>query len=72
MKSNCLSLLLCDTCFMHIAENFVVDDLLVPGRMVLPIILCCAAFIIVMSLTLSGIWEALPCVEWSDGFLSCC
>jgi hypothetical protein len=44
------------------------DALLVPGRMFLPIILCCAAFITVMSLTLSGIWEALPCVKWSDAF----
>jgi hypothetical protein len=57
---------------MHIAENFMVDALLVPGRMALPIILHCVAFIIVMSLILLGIWEALPCVEWSDAFLSCC
>jgi hypothetical protein len=57
---------------MHLVENFMVDALLVPGRMALPIILCCVAFIIVMSLIRLGIWEALPCVEWSDAFLSCC
>jgi hypothetical protein len=57
---------------MHIAENFMVNALLVPGKMAFPIILFCAAFIMVMSVTLLGIWEALPCVEWSDAFLSCC
>jgi hypothetical protein len=72
MKSSCPSPLLCHTCIMHIAKNFMVDALLVPGRMVLPIILCCVAFIIVMSLILLGIWEALPCAEWSDAFLSYC
>ncbi len=41
-----------------------VDGLLVPGRMALPIILCCVAFILVMPLILLGIWEALLCVEW--------
>ena len=35
---------------MHIAENFMVDALLVPGRMALPTILCCVAIIFVMSL----------------------
>jgi hypothetical protein len=35
---------------MHLAENFVVDALLVPGRMALPTILCCVAFIYGMSL----------------------
>jgi hypothetical protein len=49
-----------------------VDALLVLGRMALPIILRCVAFIIVMSHILLGIWEALSCVEWSDAFLSCC
>jgi hypothetical protein len=34
--------------------------------MALPIILCCVAFIFVMSLILLGVWEALPCAEWSD------
>jgi hypothetical protein len=46
--------------------------LLVSGRMALPTILCCIALIFVMSLILSGIWEALPCFEWSDAFLSFC
>jgi hypothetical protein len=45
--------------------------LLVPGRMPLPTILCCVGFIFVMSLILLGIWEALPCSEWSDAFLLC-
>jgi hypothetical protein len=72
MKYSCPSPLLCYTCFMCIAENFMVDALLVQGRMALPIILCCVAFIILMSLILLGIWEALPCVEWSDAFLSYC
>jgi hypothetical protein len=45
--------------------------LLILGRMVLPTILCCVAFIFVMSLILLGIWDALPCAEWSDAFLSC-
>jgi hypothetical protein len=57
---------------MHLAENFIVDALLVSGRIALPTILCCVAFIFVMSLILLGIWEALPCAEWSDAFLSCC
>jgi hypothetical protein len=35
---------------MHLAENFMVYALLVPGRMALPTILCCVAFIFVMSL----------------------
>ena len=35
---------------MHLAENFMVYASLVSGRMVLPIILCCVAFIFVMSL----------------------
>jgi hypothetical protein len=48
-----------------------VHGLLVPGRMALPSILCCVAFIFVMSLILLGIYEALPCFEWSDAFLSC-
>ncbi len=39
--------------------------------MALPIILCCVAFIFVMSLILLGIWEALPCAEWSGAFQSC-
>jgi hypothetical protein len=30
---------------MHLAENFMVDALLVPGRMALPTILCCVALI---------------------------
>ncbi len=38
--------------------------------MALPIILCLLPSS-VMSLILSGIWEALPCAEWSDAFLSC-
>jgi hypothetical protein len=46
--------------------------LLVLGRMALPTILCCVVFIFVMSLILLGIWEALPCAEWSDAFLSSC
>jgi hypothetical protein len=40
--------------------------LLVLGRMALPTILCCVAFIFVMSHILLGIWEALPCAEWYD------
>jgi hypothetical protein len=35
---------------MHLAENFMVYALLVPRRMALPTILCCVAFIFVMSL----------------------
>ncbi len=35
---------------MHLAENFMVYALLVPGRMALPTILCCVDFIFVMSL----------------------
>jgi hypothetical protein len=35
---------------MHLAENFMVDALLVPGRMALPTILCCVALIYGMSL----------------------
>jgi hypothetical protein len=35
---------------MHLAENFMVYALLVPGRMALPTVLCCVAFIFVMSL----------------------
>jgi hypothetical protein len=35
---------------MHLAENFMVYASLVPGRMALPTILCCVAFIFVMSL----------------------
>jgi hypothetical protein len=35
---------------MHLAENFMVYASLVPGRMALPAILCCVAFIFVMSL----------------------
>ncbi len=35
---------------MHLAENFMVDALLVLGRIALPIILCCVAFIYGMSL----------------------
>jgi hypothetical protein len=50
VKSSCSSPLLCGTCFMHLAENFMVDALLVPGRMALPNILCCFAFICGMSL----------------------
>jgi hypothetical protein len=57
---------------MHLAENFMVDALLVSGRMALPTILYWhVAFIFVMSLTFLGVWEALPCAEWSDAFLSC-
>jgi hypothetical protein len=37
-----------------------VNALLVPGRMALPIILCCAAFIILMSLILLGIGRHYP------------
>jgi hypothetical protein len=36
---------------MHLAENFMVYALLVPGRMALPTILCCVAFIFVISLS---------------------
>jgi hypothetical protein len=46
---------------MYLAENFMVDTLLVPRKMALPTILCCVAFIFVMTLILLGIWEALPC-----------
>jgi hypothetical protein len=35
---------------MQLDESFVVHTLLVPGRTVLPAILCCVAFIFVMSL----------------------
>jgi hypothetical protein len=35
---------------MHLAENFMVYASLVPVRMALPTILCCVAFIFVMSL----------------------
>jgi hypothetical protein len=35
---------------MHLAETFMVDALLVPGKMALPTILCCVAFIFGMSL----------------------
>jgi hypothetical protein len=35
---------------MHLAENFMVYALLVPERMALPTILCCVAFVFVMSL----------------------
>jgi hypothetical protein len=35
---------------MHLAENFMVYALLVPGRMTLSTFLCCVAFIFVMSL----------------------
>jgi hypothetical protein len=35
---------------MHLAENIMVDALLVSGRMALPTILCCVAFIFAMSL----------------------
>jgi hypothetical protein len=35
---------------MHLAENFMVYALLVPERMALPTILCCVAFIFVISL----------------------
>jgi hypothetical protein len=35
---------------MHLAENFMVYALLVSRRMALPTILCCVAFIFVMSL----------------------
>ncbi len=50
VKSSCSSPLLCGTCFMHLADNFMVDALLVPGRMALPTILCCFTFIYGMSL----------------------
>jgi hypothetical protein len=53
---------------MQLDEIFMVYSLLVPGRMVFPNILCCVAFIFVMSLILLGIWEALACSEWSDAF----
>jgi hypothetical protein len=56
---------------MQLDESFVVYALQISGRMVLPTILCCVAFIFVMSLILLGIWEALPCSEWSDTFLFC-
>ncbi len=42
--------------------------LLVLGRMALHTILCCFAFIFVMSLILLSIWEESPCSEWSDAF----
>jgi hypothetical protein len=35
---------------MHLAENFILDALLVPGRMALLTFPCCVAFIFVMSL----------------------
>jgi hypothetical protein len=57
---------------MQLDESFMVYALLVPGRMALPTILSCVAFILVMSLILVGIWEALPGSEWSDAFLFCC
>jgi hypothetical protein len=56
---------------MQLDESFMVYALLDPGRMALPTILCCVAFIFVMLLILLGIWVALPCSEWSDAFLSC-
>jgi hypothetical protein len=42
---------------MQLAESFMVYALLVLARMALPTILCCGAFIFVMSLILLGIWE---------------
>ncbi len=50
VKSSWSSPLLCGTCFMRLAKNFMVYALLVPGRMALTTILCCVAFIFVMSL----------------------
>jgi hypothetical protein len=72
MKSSCPSLLLCNTCFMHLAENFMVGAFSGSrknGFAYYPV-LCCLHLCDV--LILLGIWEALPCVEWSDAFLSCC
>jgi hypothetical protein len=57
---------------MQLDESFMVYALLVSGRMALPTILCCVAFIFEMSVIFLGIWEALPCSEWSDALLSCC
>jgi hypothetical protein len=48
---------------MQYDESFMVYALLVLGRMALPTILCCVAFIFVMFLILLGIWEALPCLS---------
>jgi hypothetical protein len=56
---------------MQLDEYFMVYVLLVLERMALPTVMCCVAFIFVMFLILLGIWEELPCSEWSDAFLPC-